>query len=174
MLKMLSTQITGKFLEIMETEQYHIEDAARSLSQAIIGQGTLYWFGFGEMHALIDEVVHGAETLPSSKIFQSDIELHPMDRVVIATRFADHKDAMSLAKNIQESEAQVISLSAIRNDEHSLKQVADIHINTKITEPLLPLENSRACFPSVMTMLYAYYGLVLTTREILADHEEDE
>lgn len=173
MLKMLSTQITGKFMEIMDTEQYHIEDAARALAQAIMGHGTIYWFGFGEMHAIIDEVAHGAETLPSSKIYQSEFDLTPMDRVVFATRYADHKDAMSLTKNIQETGAQVISLSAIRNDEKSLKQVADFHINTKVTAPILPFENDRVCFPSVMTMLYAYYGLVLTTKEILADHEDE-
>lgn len=171
MLKMLATQLTGKFNQIQETESFTIEDAARALAQAIVGDGTIYWCGFGEMESIVHEAISGAEKLPKSKPFDTNIKLTAIDRVVIAARFADQTEAIDLVKKVKQQGAQVIVLAAKRNEEASISDEADFFIDTKITESLLPLDMDRIGFPAVMTMFYAYYGIYLTTMEILSEYE---
>ncbi|MBM7551790.1 DUF2529 family protein [Thalassobacillus pellis] len=171
MLKMLTTQLTGKFQQIQEKEEFAIEDAARALAQAIVGDGKIYVKGFGEMKALEAEMLKGKETLPKCFRYKEDVTLSDIDRIIIASRFTDDEDAIVLTEKAQEQGAQVISLSAADDSDDPSKQQADFHIDTKVTDSLLPFDMERICFPAVLTMLYAYYGIFVTVKEILSEYE---
>ncbi|UOQ45325.1 DUF2529 domain-containing protein [Halobacillus salinarum] len=173
MLKMLQTQLTGQFQQIAKTEEFHIEDAARSLSQALVGEGIIYVKGFEEMESIEAEALQGPEPMPKAKIYIAEDTLTEIDRVLIAARTADHPEAVKLAKEAKEAGADVIALAAVQKDkENRLKQEADFLIDTKITRPLLPFDMRRVGFPSVMTMFYAYFVLRLTIEEIMDDYQE--
>ena len=47
MSKILTTQLTGLFQRIGQSEEEAIEETARLLAQAAIGQGTVYFATFG-------------------------------------------------------------------------------------------------------------------------------
>ncbi|WP_176223939.1 DUF2529 family protein [Thalassobacillus devorans] len=171
MLKMLTTQLTGKFQQIQEKEALAIEDAARALAQAIIGDGSIYVKGFEEMLAIESEMIDGIETLPKCRRYEPGAALTSIDRVIVASRFADHEEAITIMKEAQEQGAQVIGLSAVKTNDDPLFKQADFPIDTKVTEPLLPFDMERICFPSAMAGLYSYYAIYITVKEILSEYE---
>jgi hypothetical protein len=53
-----------------------------------------------------------------------------------------------------------------------LHQLVDVHITSHLTKGLLPDDNeNRFGFASAMIALYAYYGLMFTIQEIIAEYE---
>ncbi|MFG6114040.1 DUF2529 family protein [Halobacillus sp. MO56] len=171
MMKMLTTQLTGKFQQIEEKETLAIEEAARALAQAIVGDGTIYVKGFEEMKAVEAEMIAGKETLPKCQRYQSDTELTSIDRVILSARFADHEEATAIMHKAQAEGSQVISLSSVKNMEDPLYKQADFPVDTKVTDSLLPFDMERICFPSAMTALYSYYAIYITVKEILSEYE---
>lgn len=177
MLKIFTTQLNGFFKKIEEQEQNTIEEAARILAQAIVGDGNLFVYGVDEMKAITYEAIHGVERFPKIKelVPGEDIEkLTPLDRVLVATRFTSDKKAIGLAKHIRTKGTPVIAISAKLNneDESSLIDEVDLFLDSKLTKALIPNDNGqRTGFPTVMTALYCYYALYLTTMEILEEHE---
>jgi hypothetical protein len=168
----------GHFKKIADKEYANIEDSARVLAQAIVGDGTIYLHGFNEMKALEAEALYGYDRFPKTKpLFDESgqrASLSPIDRVIIATRFSNDHDALSLTKELQKEGTQVVALSAIdQSNEEALENVADFHVNTVLTKALIPLDDgSKVGFPSTMTALFAYYGLLLTTNEIIEEYED--
>ncbi|MEI2357346.1 DUF2529 family protein [Mesobacillus zeae] len=65
---MFATQLSGLFKRLTEKEEQSIEDGARLLAQAALGEGTIYIYGTGEMAAIGLEAVHGAEPLASARV----------------------------------------------------------------------------------------------------------
>ncbi|KGX86470.1 DUF2529 family protein [Pontibacillus litoralis] len=171
MLKMFSTQLTGTFQRINEKQGNHIEDAARALAQAIVGDGHIYVCGTGEMVALHDEIEQGAEKLPKTSIFREGLTLTPLDRVIVASRHANDEAAIKLTKHIQAQGAEVIQISSTTKEDNPLQQLANYHIDTQMTGPMLPFDMERIGFPTLMGMLYVYHALYLTTKEIISEYE---
>ncbi|MFC0525210.1 DUF2529 family protein [Pontibacillus salicampi] len=168
---MLTTQLTGTFQSIQRTEEEHIEDAARALAQSIVGDGRVYIKGFGEMEAIHHEIKSGPESLPDTSVYSEDVTLHHLDRVVVFSRFANDEEALAFTRHVQEQGVEVIQISAATKEENPLKDTADFHIDTKVTGPMLPLDMERVGFPTLMGMLYIYYALFVTTKEIISEYE---
>ncbi|MFD1020065.1 DUF2529 family protein [Thalassobacillus hwangdonensis] len=172
MLKMLTTQLTGKFKQIEEKEALPIEDAARSLAQALVGDGHVYVKGFKEMKALEAEMTEGEERLPECRLLTGNESLTPIDRVLIATRYSTDEEALQLVDKVKAQGAEVVALSSLVKNETGLEKAADIHVDLKVIQSLLPFEDSEwIVFPSAMTMLYSYYAIYMTLKEILAEYE---
>ena len=53
MSKILTTQLTGLLQRIQQSEEESIEETARLLAQAAIGQGYVYFASFGELVGII-------------------------------------------------------------------------------------------------------------------------
>lgn len=68
MLKMFSTQLTGLFNRIQDKEEFSIEDGARLLAQAAVGDGSIYICGLKEMAAVEAEATEGAEPWSLQKV----------------------------------------------------------------------------------------------------------
>lgn len=172
MLKMFSTQLTGLFNRLQEKEEFSIEDGARLLAQAAAGEGTVYIFGTKEMQAVAHEAVYGEEPLQSAGIFTEDVELEAADRVLIVSRYADDKEAVEAARELQEKGIPFVAISTVRGDDgESLDTMADVHIDLRLKKGLLPDEmGNRVGYPTSIVALYIYFGLKFTIEEILEEY----
>ncbi|CAM4169307.1 DUF2529 domain-containing protein [Lederbergia lenta] len=173
MLKMFTTQLTGLFKRVFDKEQFQMEDGARLLAQAPVGDGYIYIKGFREMESVSYEALHGAEPLKHAMRLEADTSLSPADRVVIFTRFSTDDEAVKLGETLVEKGVPFVVVSGEKSDEVSrLAELSDVHINTHLLRPLLPTEDgSRIGFPSSMTALYIYFALKFTLEEILEEYE---
>ncbi|MFY4775270.1 DUF2529 domain-containing protein [Metabacillus sp. RGM 3146] len=180
MLKIFTTQLTGHFNRIAQQEELTIEDGARLLAQAAVGDGTIYLHGFDELKAVLAEALLSQEPIPNGKpLFNEEgkmAELTDADRILIFSRFSNDKKALSLAKKLQTKQIPFVAVSAFMKEaEENTSDYADVYIDSKLKKPLIPAEDgSRYGFPAIMTALYAYYALRLTLKEILDEYDEDE
>ncbi len=172
MLKMFSTQLTGLFNRINEKEAFSIEDGARLLAQATVGEGTIYIKGVKEMQAVTALAFEGPEPLAGSKILDQQDELLETDRALIITRFSNDPEAILLAKKLVEQGTPFVAISGkVQTDEEDLSSLADVHIHSGVLKGLIPGEDfERVGFASSMAATYIYYGLKFTIDEILADY----
>ncbi|WP_042463628.1 DUF2529 domain-containing protein [Neobacillus dielmonensis] len=174
MLKMFSTQLTGVFKKIAENEEFSFEDGARLLAQATAGDGYIYIFGAKEMRAVPAEAIDGAEPLRSAKELTAEnlSEVTDADRVLLFTRTSNDNDTVQLAERLAERRIPFVAVSTVL-DEGKLTELADVHIDLRLTRGLLPDETGgRFGIPASMAALFVYYGLKFTIDEILAEYEE--
>jgi hypothetical protein len=61
--------------------------------------------------------------------------------------------------------------SVLEASDKDLTQLADVHIDLRLTKGLLPDETgNRYGYPSAMAALFVYHGLKFTIEEILAEY----
>lgn len=173
MQKMFTTQLAGLFKRIFEKEEFNIEDGARLLAQAPVGEGAIFIKGFKEMEGVLAEAIDGAEPLKSALRLESVDTLTNADRVLLITRFADDIEAISLGENLIEKNIPFVAIAGENKSEgRSLADLADVFIPTYIVKPLLPTEDgSRVGFPSLMAALYIYFSLKFSIEDILEEYE---
>ncbi|WP_299093369.1 DUF2529 domain-containing protein [uncultured Metabacillus sp.] len=179
MMKIFTTQLTGQFNRIQEQEEMNIEDSARLLAQALIGEGKLYLYGYRELHGVVLEALQSSEPLDRAEALLDENgqikELSPEDRVLLFTYRSTDEEAISIAKALSDQGIQLVGVSAlIKNVEAGLESVADLHIDAKLRQPLIPGDDGeRYGFPALMTSLYVYYALSFTIKEILNEYEDE-
>ncbi|MCA1065484.1 DUF2529 domain-containing protein [Rossellomorea sp. AcN35-11] len=174
MIKMFTTQLTGLFKRIYDKQEFQIEDGARLLAQAAIGEGNIYIKGFGEMEAVTAEALSGAEPLPSAKRYDPSVELTEADRVLLVTRFSTDEEAVLLGRKLSDEGVPFVAVSGLVEGEANLADTADIHLDTKLIKGMLPGDEigERVSFPSSMAALYLYFVLGFGIREMLEEYEE--
>ena len=174
MIKMFTTQVTGLFKRIYDKQEFEIEDGARLLAQAVIGQGNVYMKGYGEMEAVTAEALFGAEPLPSAKRYDSSIKLTEADRVLIVSRFSTDEEAVALGKKLSDDGVPFVAVSGVIEGDDSLLDIADVHLDTKVIKGMLPGDEigERVSFPSSMAALYLYFAMAFVIREMLEEFEE--
>ncbi|QED49749.1 DUF2529 domain-containing protein [Cytobacillus dafuensis] len=175
MLKMFSTQLTGLFNRIQEKEDFAMEDGARLLAQAAIGSGRIYIFATKEMKAVGYEATESQEPLKNASIWSIDKpleEISETDRFLIVTRNAADEEVIKLAEFLSEKKIPFVAVSSIQSNDKGLAELADIHIDLKLTKGLLPDEaGNRFGYPASMAALYVYYGIKFILEEILEEYE---
>ncbi|WP_369901702.1 DUF2529 domain-containing protein [Bacillus manliponensis] len=175
MFKIFSTQLNGYFTRISQNEEANIEDSARLLAQAMIGDGIIYLHGTKEMEGVVCEALYGAEPLKNAKrLFEEGAKANvtSADRVLLISRSSTDEEIISLAKNFQEEGNFIVGISALQEGEQSLEQFTDVHIDTKLLKALIPDDDgSRYGFPSLITALFAYHNLKFTIDEIMNEYE---
>lgn len=176
MLKMFSTQLTGIFKKLMEKEEFSIEDAARLLAQAPAGEGRIQIYATREMKAAALEATEGAEPLASAAHWtdaHSENDIADTDRFLIISRHSNDGQAVALAKALSEKMIPFAAIStAVEGEGPSLAELADVHIDLKLTKGLLPdEEGNRFGYPSAIAALFVYHGLKFTIDEILSEYE---
>lgn len=175
---MFSTQLTGLFKKIQEQNEYEFEDGARLLAQAVVGDGSIYVSGFGEMEAVEAEAVFGAEPLAYVKKwegFAGGQDVTSADRVLLFTRFSNDGDAIELGRELHERGMAFVAVCTVvdaENGKDSLVDLADVVIDLKLAKGLLPgEEGNRIGYPGAMASLFVYYALRFTLEEIMEDVE---
>ncbi|MBU8881023.1 DUF2529 domain-containing protein [Bacillus sp. FJAT-29790] len=177
MLKMFSTQLSGLFKRIQDKEELAMEDSARLLSQAAFGSGRIYIFATKEMNAVAYEATESQEPLINASVWTASNQLDDIletDRFLIVSRYSTDAEAIELGKFLSEKSIPFAAISTDNqaDDEDSLANLADIHIDLKLTKGLLPdEEGNRFGYPASMAGLFVYYGIKFTIEEILAEYE---
>ncbi len=177
MLKIFATQLSGIFKKIEEEEEMAIEDGARAVSQALVGDGNVYIYGADEMKAIEGQALSGPERFPEARpLFDEHgtmVPLTQLDRIILASRFSDDEKIVKVAKQAAEAGAVTVGISAIRESGGpGLHQEADFHIDTNCVKPLLPQDDGeRIGLPSGIAALFAYYGLYFSVLEIMEEYE---
>lgn len=161
-MKILTTQLTGLFQRIAKEEQA-IEDTARLLAQAIIGEGRIHLAPFGELEAVAASALNGAETLESAVRYDPSAELSTADRVWILAR-KDEGDSLA-----QELSGRAVPFAMLTAESHG-NETADVFLSMDIDKGLLPGEDGeRIMLPHGLGALYIYHAVKLTIDEMLAD-----
>jgi uncharacterized phosphosugar-binding protein len=170
---MYTTQLNGLFQRIAEKEEQSIEESARLLAQALVGEGKIYVKGFGEMEAVTSEIEKGLEPLIGAQRFENLEALTEADRVLIITRFCDDHDPLELARQLNRAGIPFVGVSGIRkNSDDTFQSLADVHIQTHAIRGLLPTETGeRTALPSSLAGIYIYQALKFTVQEIIEDYE---
>ncbi|NEU30434.1 DUF2529 domain-containing protein [bacterium LRH843] len=173
MIKVFTTQFIGLMKGFQEREDFHLEDAARLLSQALVGNGKIYVFGNGEMDAVCAEALYGAERLPNVfPLYQQNkmADLSKTDRVLLIARSTADKETLTYAKEIADKQIPLVIISSIDNENLGLADIADVHLNLNVVNSLVPTdEGTRIGYPASLLALYAYFCLYLLITEILAE-----
>lgn len=175
MLKIFTTQLIGYFNRILEQEEFPIEDGARLLAQAAIGEGSIYIYGADEMAGILDEALNGPEPFPFAKALKELDHVTNTDRVLLFSRFSTDEKAVEIAKKLSAKGVQIVGVSAASQEEDrdTLLHFVDIHIDTKLKKPFIPADDgSRIGFPTLMISLYIYHCLSFTLKEILSEYDE--
>ncbi|WP_243291995.1 DUF2529 domain-containing protein [Bacillus sp. FJAT-47783] len=172
MLKIFTTQVTGLMNRVYEKQAYQLEDGARLLAQAAIGEGTIFLYGEGEMAGVISEAINGLEPLPSAKHLEHLSEVTHADRVLIFSRFSNDRKAVDIAKHFEAEGVPTVAVSAIVQEEgETLQHFVDVHIDTNLKKPLVPMDDGeRTGFPALLSSLYIYHCLALTLHEMLSEY----
>jgi hypothetical protein len=174
MIKMFTTQLSGLFKRISEKQEFEIEDAARLLAQAAVGQGSIYIKAYGEMEAVTAEALHGAERLASVKKFDESVPLTEADRILVVTRLSTDEEAVGFAKGLADEGVPFVGISGLVGENEGLAEIADLHLDTKVIKGMLPGEEigERVCMPTSMAALYIYFALGFVIREMLEEYED--
>ncbi|MDM5220413.1 DUF2529 domain-containing protein [Peribacillus sp. NJ11] len=176
MLKIFSTQISGLFKKMIENEAFEMEDAGRLLAQAVVGDGTVFIHGIGEMQGVTAEALDGAEPFPKAQRYESVETISGEDRFLIFSRHSDDFEALMLAKQLKEKDIPFVAVStSVPSKEDSLLELADVHIDLRIQRGLIPDETgNRYGYPTLIAALFAYYGIKFTLEEIIKEYEDEE
>ncbi len=168
MLKIFSTQLSGLFKNISQDE-FALEDAARLLAQAVIGDGHIYIHGFKEMKGVVSEALEGIDAIANCKVMPNIEQISSVDRVLLFTRNSDDPEAITLAKQLEELNVPFVGVSTVHDDmKTGLQDLAHIHINLNVKRGLVPTDTGeRVGFPSLLVALFAYHGIQLTLSELL-------
>lgn len=161
-MKILTTQLTGLFQRIGQQEEA-IEDTARLLAQAAIGEGTIFLAAFGEMKAVVAAAIEGSERLPHIAEWHPDSIVTSADRIWI---LAKKDEGDELAGRLADAHLPVAMLAA----ETKETDLADAFISLKLDKGLLPTDDGgRTMIPHAMGALYVYHAVKLLIDEMLAE-----
>lgn len=178
MSKILTTQLTGLLQRIGQSEEEAIEETARLLVQAAIGQGTVYFATFGEMDAIAIQAEHGVQPFTKFARYNDSVTILPADRVIIFARQANDPQAIQLAQKLHADFIPFAAVaSEVASDDNELSNLAYTYISLNMRGGILPHPTKlgeRIVFPHIMAALYIYEAIKMEFDEMLTDDEEDE
>lgn len=174
MSKILATQINGLLQKIIQEEEFNIEETARLLAQASIGQGHVYFACFGELRAVEYNALYGAEPFHKLLPWASDIELTEADRICIFTRNCQNESALKLAQHLSDNFIPFAVVAAEKAGyDNELSNLAYTYVSTNLHKGLLPNDyGERIVLPHTIAALFVYEAIKLTYDEMLSTDNE--
>ena len=173
MSKIFSTQLSGLCNKIAEDE-FLIEDVARLLAQAAIGDGHIYIHGTDEMMGILPQAMDGIDRMPSCKALSGHLdEITPMDRILLFSRNSDDPEVLDIAQKLKDEDIPFAAVSMVKNAESDgVQHLADLHIELPLKRGLVPTDTGdRIGFPTLLLALYTYHLILLTLTELLEEVE---
>ncbi|WP_042470827.1 DUF2529 family protein [Bacillus ndiopicus] len=180
MSKILLTQLTGVLQKIQQNEEDAIEETARLLAQAAVGQGIVYFACFGEMQGVAQNAILSAEPMTKVALWTADTILTESDRVCIFTRHASDSEALALAEQLYDEFIPFAAVASERaDDDNKLSELAYTYVSLNLRGAILPHPTklgARIVTPHLLAALFIYEAIKLSYDEMLAvdDEEEDE
>ncbi|HSJ37413.1 MAG TPA: DUF2529 family protein [Planococcus sp. (in: firmicutes)] len=151
-MKILTTQLTALFQRIAQQEET-IQDIARLLAQAAVGEGTIYLAAFGEMKAVAIAALEGTEPLSSLREWKPESYLTSADRVFI---LAKKDEGDELAGRLSDAAIPFAMLSA----ESKQSDLPEVMLSLGIDGGILPAESGGVnVVPHAMAALYVYHSI---------------
>jgi hypothetical protein len=171
-MKMLTTQISGLLLRIIGNNEDSIEETARLLAQATIGEGRVILACFGEMKAVQLVATEGVDKLVGAISYEPGMEIGSQDRVWILSRFAEDKEALALARTLAGEFIPFAAVSPGNADDHELAELATTYISTGLTRGLLPGEDGkRIVEPQALAALFIYEAVKISYDEMVLEED---
>lgn len=178
MSKILTTQLTGLLQRIQQSEEGPVEETARLLAQASIGQGVVYFVGFGEFKALVHNALTSAEPFINAAKWTPETTVEEADRVIIFTRSGQDAEAIVLAKQLNDA---FIPFSAVASEvagaNNELSELAYTYISLKMRGGILPHPTKlgeRIVMPHLIAALFIYEAIKMEYDEMISDEDDDE
>jgi hypothetical protein len=173
MMKILTTQIGGLLQRIASNGEESIEETARLLAQATIGEGRVIIAGFGEMASVTATALTGAEPFKGAVRYEEGMEIESADRVWLLSRSAEDERALDLARLLAERFIPFAALSADKSgDGNALEDLSYTYVSTGLTRGLLPGDNGeRIVQPHAMAALFVYEAVKLAYDEMVTDED---
>lgn len=175
MSKILSTQMTGLFQRIINSEEEAIEETSRLLVQASVGQGKVYFACFEEMQPIEFNALHSAEPFTNLHRWSPEIELTDSDRVCIFTSNAANPEAVLLAKKLYKDFIPFsVVASEPQSEDNELSELAYTYVSMKVRGGILPHPiniGERVVIPYLMAGLFIYEAIKLNYDEMLGDDD---
>lgn len=173
-MKMLTTQLVGLLQRIATSQEEAIEETARLVAQAAVGEGKIYFAAFGEMEAVYANA-EASGLFPRLARWTKETEVTSADRVLILTPSAANEDALQLAKELSDA---FIPFSAVAPEKHTedneLAELAYTYVALGFTKGLLPTDTGeRIVLPYALAALFVYEAILMAVRE-MTDEDEDE
>ncbi|MBB4823155.1 hypothetical protein HNO89_000373 [Sporosarcina luteola] len=172
-MKILTTQIGGLLQRIGTASEEPIEETARLLAQAAIGEGRVIFAAFDEMEAVLVSAQSGAEPFQNAVRYEDDMGISSADRVWILARSAQDHRALALARQLAE---QFIPFAATAgekaDDQNELSDLAYTYISTGLTKGLLPgPTGERIVQPHALAALFIYEAVKMAYDEMVLDED---
>lgn len=179
MSKILTTQLTGLFQRIQTNEEDKIDDAARLLAQAGIGQGNVYFACFGELTAVELNALYGVQPFYKLQKWSEDVVLTEADRVCIFTRSAFDEEAVALAQRLYDEFIPFAAIAGEKEDAevNELAELAYVYVSLHIRGGILPHPTNlgeRIVFPHVLAALYVYEAMKMEYDEMVGEDDSLE
>ncbi|WP_078556182.1 DUF2529 family protein [Bacillus alkalicellulosilyticus] len=167
MLQIFHTQLVGLLQNIKKQEE-KIEECARLLAQAIVGEGRIYIHGTGSLGSLPANIMNSTDLIPTLDTYSSMEDVSTHDRVLLFSSQSDEEEVKHLIASLDEKNIPYVWVCALKNGEQEM----DLLINTGLLSGLVPDEDgTRTGFPDSLVSMYVYHALFLTVKDILADYE---
>lgn len=170
-MKIITTQIRGLLERIAETQEENIDETARLLAQALVGEGRILLAAFDEMEAVTATALYGVEPLAGAVRYTTDTVPTTADRVWILARSAHHPEALTLAKHLADQFIPFTVLTAdTADDSNELANLAFTYISSGLKKGLIPgPTGERIVLPHALAALFIYEAVKLSLDEILED-----
>lgn len=175
MSKILTTQLSGLLQRITQNEEDAIEETARLLAQATIGEGHVYFACFGEMQTIELNALQAVEPFHKLVPWTADTVLTEADRVCIFTRSAYNIEALALAEELHQRFIPFAAIaSEVANADNPLADLAYTYISTRVKGGLLPNDaGQRIVVPHALAGLFVYEAIKIAYDEMLEFDEEE-
>lgn len=168
--KIYTTQLTGLFKKINESQIESFEDAGRLIAQSLSANGTLYVKAFDQVSALELAVTTGSEPMPQSQILREQ-PLTSRDRVLLFLSNMTNEEALSILKTCRESQTPTIVIAP--EWEAVIDKESDVLLLTSATKGLVPDDTgNRVGHPGTIASLFLYNQLYLVVHDILTELED--
>lgn len=170
-MKMLTTQISGLLQRIGTNNADSIEETARLLAQATIGEGRVILAGFDEMEAVYLPAKLGVEPFENIHPYVNDMPIGKADRVWILSRNETDLRVLELARRLASEFVPFAAVASGKPDANNeLADLATTYVYTGLVQGLLPGEdNKRIVQPHLLATLYVYEAVKLSYDEMLSD-----
>ena len=172
-MKILTTQIGGLLQRIGSGGEESIEETARLLAQASIGEGRVIFAAFDEMEAVLLSAQLGAEPFQGAVRYEEKMEIRSADRVWILTRSAQDERALALARQLADQFIPFAVTAGEKADEQNeLSDLAYTYISTGLTKGLLPgPTGERIVQPHALAALFIYEAVKMAYDEMVSDED---
>ena len=169
-MKMLTTQLSGLLDRIATNNEDAIEETARLLAQATVGEGRIIIAAFGEYEAVSTVATKGHNAFQRAVMFEDGLAIDAADRVWILTPSVDDERAVNLARQLDDAFIPFAVVAPEKEDGQELYNEAMTFISTGLLKGLLPGENGeRIVEPHGLSALFIYEAVKLAYDDMLVD-----